>query len=134
MEAKNPSALRISIYYTILSLLCFFLFFPLIMNIAIKTKNKGTYSKRASRNESKRDESNIYHTKWHWNEWKTNPFSIQVVTNPFRDCQRGSKVTFTINRGGRGMWKEQNRRKERERWAFAQWEEISPGTQIINVV
>lgn len=26
---------------------------------------------------------------------KTNTFSIQVVTNPFRECQIASKVTFT---------------------------------------
>lgn len=32
---------------------------------------------------------------------ETNTFSIQVVTNPFRECQTASKVTFTTH--GRGV-------------------------------
>lgn len=47
---------------------------------------------------------------------ETNTFSIQVVTNPFRECQIASKVTFTTN-GGEwrvALGKEQNQRKEGE--------------------
>lgn len=76
---------------------------PLIMNIAIKTMNKAhAVKERAGESESERDESYSNHTKWHWNERKTNAFSIQVATNPFRECQTASKVTFTTNRGEEG--------------------------------
>lgn len=44
---------------------------------------------------------------------KTNAFSIQVVTNPFRECQIASKVTFTTE----GRAEEKSKiQGSRERW------------------
>lgn len=88
------------------------------MSIALKTMHKAhTVRERAGENESKRDESYRSHTEWHRNERKTNTFSIQVITNPFRGCQTASKVTFTTTRGGCKKSKIRGSR-ERERPAF----------------
>lgn len=71
------------------------------MNIAIKTMNKAPTVKELQRMGARK--MKVTATIQSGIEMReTNTFSIQVVTNPFRECQIASKVIFTTNEVGAG--------------------------------